>query len=151
AWSIFKASDSAHDRSESAQPTTVTSDSATSRSRWIRAAPPQPAIPILSTEPPVIRSTRSEASCGELNRPLAPHFEPTRWASKPRALSQQYVRRTSRVYSPCQGPFLFSWEGLPPTLKSSTPAYNPRACPGSVSTRFSNPRLTILYGCKPPP
>ena len=45
-------------RSGSAQPTIATPSSARSRSRWIRAAWPQPAIPIRTTGVPIVDTAR---------------------------------------------------------------------------------------------
>src|SRR5271157_130395 len=55
--------------------------------------------PIRSTEPPVIRRPTLKPCAANSTDRLAPRFEPTRLAPKNCALSQQYVRRTSRVYT----------------------------------------------------
>jgi len=55
--------------------------------------------PIRSTEPPVIVRPALKPRAANSTDRLAPRFEPTRLAPKNCALSQQYVRRTSRVYT----------------------------------------------------
>ena len=83
----------------------ATSGSASSRSRWIRAALPQPAIPIRSTELPIIRPAPkplhavSSADAARIRRsPIALRKTPLNPSNIDRPASRAYIHGPSRLY-----------------------------------------------------